>query len=88
MKNSLLQGLLAAIPLAYILPGLAYIQMDPNPLLSREKLPALGLVIFGALVTILGAKVLLPNIDEDCRADVVMDYCKNSNGSDNVTQTT
>jgi len=37
------QGLLAAIPLAYILPGLAYIQMEPHALLSREKLPALGL---------------------------------------------
>ncbi|XP_065368854.1 putative sodium-coupled neutral amino acid transporter 11 [Calliphora vicina] len=83
-----LNGLLAAIPLAYILPGLAYIQMDPNPLLSREKLPALGLVVFGALVTILGAAVLLPSIDEDCRADIVMDYCKNSNVRDNATLTT
>ncbi|KAI8128432.1 hypothetical protein FF38_10022 [Lucilia cuprina] len=83
-----LNGLMAAIPLAYILPGLAYIQMDPNPLLSREKLPALGLVVFGALVTILGAVVLLPSIDEDCRADIVMDYCKSSNIRDNNTLTT
>lgn len=62
--------------------------MDPSPLLSREKLPALGLVVFGALVTILGAAVLLPSIDEDCRADIVMDYCKNSNMRDNSTLTT
>lgn len=73
--------------MAYILPGLAFIQMDPNPLLSREKLPALGLVVFGALFTILGAAVLLPSIDEDCRADIVLDYCKSSNVRDNVTQT-
>uniref|UniRef100_A0A1A9VTA5 Putative sodium-coupled neutral amino acid transporter 11 n=1 Tax=Glossina austeni TaxID=7395 RepID=A0A1A9VTA5_GLOAU len=73
-----LNGLLAAIPLAYILPGLAYIQMDPHPLLTREKLPALGLVVFGALVTILGAAVLLPSLNGDCRADIVMDYCKQS----------
>lgn len=71
------QGLLAAIPLAYILPGLAYIQMEPHALLSREKLPALGLVVFGALVTILGAAVLLPGLmGGDCRADIVMGYCR------------
>ncbi|KAH8258093.1 hypothetical protein KR038_005687, partial [Drosophila bunnanda] len=72
-----LNGLLAAIPLAYILPGLAYIQMEPHALLSREKLPALGLVVFGALVTILGAAVLLPGLmGGDCRADIVMGYCR------------
>jgi len=71
------QGLLAAIPLAYILPGLAYIQMEPHALLSREKLPALGLVVFGALVTILGAAVLLPGLmGGDCRSDIVMGYCR------------
>lgn len=79
---------MAAIPLAYILPGLAYIQLDPNPLLGREKLPALGLVVFGALVTILGAAVLLPSINEDCRADIVLDYCKSSDMSYNTTMAT
>ncbi|TDG51746.1 hypothetical protein AWZ03_001806 [Drosophila navojoa] len=72
-----LNGLLAAIPLAYILPGLAYIQMEPHALFSREKLPALGLVVFGALVTILGAAVLLPGLmGGDCRSDIVMGYCR------------
>lgn len=49
--------------------------MDPHPLLTREKLPALGLVVFGALVTILGAAVLLPSLSNDCSANIVMDYC-------------
>ncbi|CAD6998650.1 unnamed protein product [Ceratitis capitata] len=71
-----LNGLLAAIPLAYILPGLAYIQMESHSLFSREKLPALGLVVFGTIVTILGVAVLLPGLMGDCRADVVMDYCR------------
>ncbi|XP_039956254.1 putative sodium-coupled neutral amino acid transporter 11 isoform X2 [Bactrocera tryoni] len=71
-----LNGLLAAIPLAYILPGLAYIQMESHSLFSREKLPALGLVVFGTIVTIMGVAVLLPGLMGDCRADVVMDYCK------------
>ncbi|KAM8712895.1 hypothetical protein ACLKA7_013254 [Drosophila subpalustris] len=79
-----LNGLLAAIPLAYILPGLAYIQMEPHALFSREKLPALGLVVFGAVVTILGAAVLLPGLmGDDCRSDIVMGYCKHE--SQNAT---
>lgn len=49
--------------------------MDPHPLVTREKLPALGLVVFGALVTILGAAVLLPSLSNDCSANIVMDYC-------------
>ncbi|XP_055374532.1 putative sodium-coupled neutral amino acid transporter 11 [Condylostylus longicornis] len=71
-----LNGLLAAIPLAYILPGLAYIQLGPHPLKSREKMPALGLVIFGGIVTVAGAAVLIPGLLGDCRGDIVMDYCK------------
>lgn len=60
--------------------------MEPHSLFSREKLPALGLVVFGSIVTILGAAVLLPGIMGDCRADIVMGYCKND--SDNGTEIT
>jgi len=48
------QGLLAAIPLSYILPGLIFIKLDPHSLFSREKLPAIALVIFGLIVSISG----------------------------------
>lgn len=71
-----LQGLLAAIPLAYILPGLAYIQMEPHSLTSREKLPAVGLVVFGTIVTLAGAAVLLPGILGDCKSNFDLGYCK------------
>lgn len=71
------QGLLAAIPLAYILPGLAYIQMEPHSLFSREKLPAVGLVVFGTIVTLCGAAVLLPSLGGDCKSNVAIDYCRN-----------
>lgn len=50
--------------------------MESHSLFSREKLPALGLVVFGTIVTILGVAVLLPGLMGDCRADVVMDYCR------------
>jgi solute carrier family 38 (sodium-coupled neutral amino acid transporter), member 11 len=54
---------------------LAYIQLAPHSLYSREKLPALGLVVFGILVTICGAAVLIPNLLGDCRSGIVMGYC-------------
>ncbi|KAG4076662.1 hypothetical protein HA402_001949 [Bradysia odoriphaga] len=71
-----LNGLLAAIPLAYILPGLAYIQMEPHSWTSREKLPAVGLVVFGTIVTIAGAAVLLPGLLGDCKSNTDLGYCK------------
>lgn len=48
------QGLLSAIPLSYILPGLIFLKLDPQPLFSREKLPAIALVVFGLIVSISG----------------------------------
>lgn len=51
---SLTQGLLSAIPLSYILPGLIFLKLDPTPLFSREKLPAIALVGFGLVVSISG----------------------------------
>ncbi|XP_055611260.1 putative sodium-coupled neutral amino acid transporter 11 isoform X2 [Uranotaenia lowii] len=71
-----LNGLLAAIPLAYILPGLAYIQLSPHSLFSQEKLPAAGLVVFGTIVTISGAALLMPNLIGDCRTGTIMGYCR------------
>ncbi|XP_055530400.1 putative sodium-coupled neutral amino acid transporter 11 [Wyeomyia smithii] len=71
-----LNGLLAAIPLAYILPGLAYIQLSPHSLFSQEKLPAAGLVLFGTIVTISGAALLMPNLIGDCRTGIIMGYCR------------
>lgn len=69
---------MAAIPLAYVLPGLAYIQMEPHSLFSREKLPAVGLVAFGTIVTLAGSALLVPYLlTGDCKSNVVLDYCKN-----------
>ncbi|CAO1365557.1 unnamed protein product [Diamesa serratosioi] len=87
-----LNGLLAAIPLSYILPGLIFIQLDPHSLFSREKLPAVGLVVFGVVVTICGSAVLFPNLGSDCSTGIVLGYCKDDelamNSSVSVTHTT
>ncbi|GAB0089946.1 putative sodium-coupled neutral amino acid transporter 11 [Sergentomyia squamirostris] len=82
-----LNGLLAAIPLAYVLPGLAFIQLEPHSLYSREKLPAVALVTFGVIFTIAGVSVLIPDLSNDnCKSNVVMGYCKNETDIvDNVT---
>ncbi|XP_063698102.1 putative sodium-coupled neutral amino acid transporter 11 [Culicoides brevitarsis] len=80
-----LNGLLAAIPLAYILPGLAFIQLEPHSLFSREKLPALGLVIFGVLVTISGVSVQIPNLFSDCATGTVMGYCETGDSVANTS---
>ncbi|XP_058834141.1 putative sodium-coupled neutral amino acid transporter 11 [Topomyia yanbarensis] len=71
-----LNGLLAAIPLAYVLPGLAYIQLSPHSLFSQEKIPAAGLVLFGTIVTVSGAALLMPNLIGDCRTGIIMGYCR------------
>jgi solute carrier family 38 (sodium-coupled neutral amino acid transporter), member 11 len=73
--------------LAYVLPGLAYIQLAPHSLYSREKLPALGLVVFGILVTIAGAAVLIPNLLGDCRSGIIMGYCADHEAGTNSTVT-
>lgn len=72
---------MAAIPLAYILPGLAYIQMEPHSLFSREKLPAVGLVVFGTIVTLAGGAVLLPGLLGDCKSNIDLGYCKGSSNN-------
>lgn len=79
---------MAAIPLAYILPGLAYIRIAPHSLYSREKMPAIGLVVFGLIVTLAGAAFLLPSLGGGCRSDFVFDYCKNYDNDSIVANVT
>lgn len=50
--------------------------MEPHSLTSREKLPAVGLVVFGTIVTVAGAAVLLPGILGDCKSNIDLGYCK------------
>ena len=76
---------MAAIPLAYILPGLAYIKLGSTSLWSREKMPAIGLVFFGSIITICGCAVLVPNILSECKTGIVMGYCKEDEVTMNFT---
>ncbi|XP_074039521.1 putative sodium-coupled neutral amino acid transporter 11 isoform X2 [Leptinotarsa decemlineata] len=72
-----LNGVLAAVPLAYVLPALCYLRLEEGFVLCRKKIPALGVVIFGLTVAVLGAILLIIDFDQidTCLEGKVMEYC-------------
>ncbi|CAL7948471.1 unnamed protein product [Xylocopa violacea] len=79
-----LNGILAAVPLAYVLPGLCYLKLEDGPILSSKKLPALGLMSAGVFAAVSGLLLLILNSDTtgSCVHGKVMPYCmENSNSS-------
>ncbi|XP_076638464.1 uncharacterized protein LOC143350314 [Colletes latitarsis] len=58
-----LNGILAAVPLAYVLPGLCYLKLEEGPVLSPKKLPALGLMTAGVFAAVSGLLLLILNCD-------------------------
>ncbi|XP_057664123.1 putative sodium-coupled neutral amino acid transporter 11 [Diorhabda carinulata] len=72
-----LNGVLAAVPLAYVLPALCYLRLEEGFIFCRKKLPALGVVLFGLVVAIMGAIFLIVDIDQvdTCIESQVMEYC-------------
>lgn len=73
-----LNGILAAVPLAYILPGLCYLKLEEGPILSTKKLPALGLMTAGILAAISGLILIVINSTSSgssCFHGKIMPYC-------------
>lgn len=72
-----LNGVLAAIPLAYILPAATYLKLENGPLLSWAKFPALMLAVCGAAVAICGTVVAIIDINAgvSCSHGADMPYC-------------
>ena len=62
----LFQGLVAAIPLAFIIPALCYMKLEEGPLLSQKKGPALLLALFGIAVTTFGTIVIMTKVIKNC----------------------
>ncbi|XP_077264572.1 putative sodium-coupled neutral amino acid transporter 11 isoform X1 [Temnothorax americanus] len=77
-----LNGILAAVPLAYILPGLCYLKLEEGPVLSSKKLPALGLMVAGILVAISGLLLIIFNNNSvgTCFHGIAS-YCTPENGT-------
>lgn len=71
------QGILAAVPLAYILPAMCYLQLEEGFIFCSKKLPALGVVIFGLTVAGLGLVFMIIDYEkvESCSGGKVMEYC-------------
>ena len=58
----LTKGILAAVPLAFILPPLCYLKLQPHPVLAWRQLPALAMAAFGVLVAVCGVGLLVQQV--------------------------
>ncbi|KAF7286687.1 hypothetical protein GWI33_004710 [Rhynchophorus ferrugineus] len=85
-----LNGVLAAVPLAYVLPALCYLRLEDGIIFSREKLPALGVAVFGLAVAVLGVIFLFMNLEQvnQCSHGTVMKYCLEGNQTVDVSNQT
>ncbi|CAD6233339.1 GSCOCG00007144001-RA-CDS [Cotesia congregata] len=84
-----LNGILAAVPLAYILPALCYLRLEEGPLLSSKKIPAIGLLIAGTFTAIAGLYLLIfhNNSADSCKHGQIMPYCLTNTTTTNVSTT-
>ncbi|KAL1502095.1 hypothetical protein ABEB36_007292 [Hypothenemus hampei] len=79
-----LNGVLAAVPLAYVLPALCYLKLEEGTIFEKKKTAALGVAVFGLVVAVLGVVFLFMDMDQvnQCSHGRVMDYClENANGT-------
>ncbi|KDR11093.1 Putative sodium-coupled neutral amino acid transporter 11 [Zootermopsis nevadensis] len=56
-----LNGILAAVPLAYVLPAVSYLKLQEGSVFSHKKFPALCLALFGIIIAISGMVLLITN---------------------------
>lgn len=77
-RSSAPQGIMCAIPLAFILPGLCYIRVEEGPLWASNKRMAWAVSIFGVVTFIAGCISLFSNFDElsQCSHGDEMPYCQ------------
>ncbi|XP_046451044.1 putative sodium-coupled neutral amino acid transporter 11 [Daphnia pulex] len=70
-------GVFAAIPLAYILPAICYLRLEPSPWKSWRKLPALLMAFFGIIMSLSGLVMIFVNwgVNSTCSHGVEMNYC-------------
>ncbi|XP_042891380.1 putative sodium-coupled neutral amino acid transporter 11 [Penaeus japonicus] len=72
-----LNGIMCAVPLAYILPALCYIKLEEGPLWAQSKWTAWGVAIFGVTSAMVGTVSLFRNIEvlAECSHGTQMPYC-------------
>ncbi|XP_014674612.1 PREDICTED: putative sodium-coupled neutral amino acid transporter 11 [Priapulus caudatus] len=72
-----LNGVLAAAPLAFILPAVCYIKVQEGSILSRDKFPAFLCALFGLIVAVAGLVLVIYNVamGEACSHGKEPAYC-------------
>ncbi|XP_053212132.1 putative sodium-coupled neutral amino acid transporter 11 isoform X2 [Panonychus citri] len=82
-----LNGIIAAVPLAFIFPALTFIKLDPEPLMSRQKFPHLALVIFGVAVACVGSFLAVQSVLDgiSCSHGHELFYCNQTNSTKSAT---
>ena len=64
--------MLAAVPLAYVLPAISYLKLEEGSVFSKKKSPALCLALFGVGVAVSGLALLISNTNK-------VDTCSHGN---------
>ncbi|XP_014285965.1 putative sodium-coupled neutral amino acid transporter 11 [Halyomorpha halys] len=74
-----LNGVLSAVPLAFVLPAVSYLKLEQGSVFSLRKLPALGLAIFGISVAVIGLLMIITTFStvDRCTHGHDMPYCYN-----------
>lgn len=72
-----LNGVLAAVPLAYILPAVTYLKLEEGSMLTKEKAPAFLLALFGIVAATCGTIFAIINVLDgvSCSHGTEMPYC-------------
>ena len=66
--------MIAAIPLAYIIPPLCYIRLEAGSLTSLAKIPAVLLASFGIIVTTVGTISIFTNVCDHHHLHCTLQY--------------
>ncbi|XP_076327788.1 putative sodium-coupled neutral amino acid transporter 11 isoform X2 [Tachypleus tridentatus] len=75
-----LNGVLTAVPLAYVLPAITYLKLESGSLFSWQKLPAFLMALWGMVVAVCGLIIAIVNMTDQstCSHGEEMPYCKHS----------
>jgi sodium-coupled neutral amino acid transporter 11 len=85
-----LQGVMAAAPLAFVIPPLCVMKLRPEPIFSKGNIVPILIATFGALVAVVGFIMAVINFSEgiQCSHGKDMGYCiKEDILIKNVTET-
>ncbi|XP_046986455.1 putative sodium-coupled neutral amino acid transporter 11 [Schistocerca americana] len=76
-----LNGILAAVPMAYVLPAIIYLKLEEGGCLAYEKAPAIALALAGTLCAVAGFASLITNFHSaaSCSHGHIMQYCNITN---------